>query len=289
LKNAFLTAARTSSAEGRHDRRSGRQVEHERQADAAGRDQRAHRPADRQPRPQAGGEEHRRHRGHDEEAEDEEHAGDGHRGGHHEAERDVEQEVPEADVQTPPLGLRLVHRDQQEAVAEDVVEGADQRVEDGRLRQLRPGHREDVADQHLLQVLGLLGGLRHHQDGHRGRHRVDDADHRLLRDAGLPVDAREGEDGRPQEGEAEREEVGRRGVQVVAGEIGDGGSQGGDLGEREIDEDHAALDHVHAQVGVDAGQDQARDEGGQQQLEDAHFAPFIAAAKASMSVSNSVK
>jgi hypothetical protein len=34
-----------------------------------------------------------------------------------------------------------------------------------------------------------------------------------------------------------------------------------DLGEREVDEDHAPLDDVHAEIGVDAGQDQARRKG----------------------------
>src|SRR6185295_17632574 len=110
-----------------------------------------------------------------------------------------------------------------------------------------------------------------------------------LRDARLPVDAREGEDGGRQEGEAEREEVGRPGVEIVAGEVGDGRPQGGDLGQREVDEDHPALDHVNAEISMDAGEDEARHEGGQQQLEDAHFAPLTAATKASMSASNSEK
>ena len=78
-------------------------------------------------------------------------------------------------------------------------------------------------------------------------------------------------------------------MQVVAEQVGDGRTEGGDLGEREVDEDHPALDHVHAQVGVDAGQDQARHEGRQEQLENAHFLPFTAATKALTSVSNSAK
>ena len=55
-----------------------------------------------------------------------------------------------------------------------------------------------------------------------------------------------------------------RTVRLDAEQHGDGRAQGRDLGQREVDEDHAALDHVHAQVGVDSGQDQARDEWRQQ-------------------------
>ena len=41
----------------------------------------------------------------------------------------------------------------------------------------------------------------------------------------------------------------------------------GDLGERQIDEDDAPLDDVHAEVGVDAGEDEAGDERRRQELE----------------------
>ena len=48
----------------------------------------------------------------------------------------------------------------------------------------------------------------------------------------------------------------------------DGGAERRDLREREVDEDDPALDDVHAQVGVDARQDQAGDERRRQELED---------------------
>jgi hypothetical protein len=60
-------------------------------------------------------------------------------------------------------------------------------------------------------------------------------------------------------------------VRVLVGEgqqQRDGGAERCDLGEREVDEDDAALDHVHAQVGVDAGQDQAGRERRRQEAED---------------------
>jgi hypothetical protein len=40
----------------------------------------------------------------------------------------------------------------------------------------------------------------------------------------------------------------------------------GDLREREVHEDDAALDDVDAEIGVDAGQDQARDERRREEL-----------------------
>ena len=63
------------------------------------------------------------------------------------------------------------------------------------------------------------------------------------------------------EGEAEREQIRHAGVEIEAGEVGDGRAQGGDLRQREIHEDDAALDHVNTEVGVDAGEDQAGHEG----------------------------
>ena len=60
----------------------------------------------------------------------------------------------------------------------------------------------------------------------------------------------------------------------------------GDLREREVDEDDAALDDVHAEVGVDAGQDQARDERRREELDGSscpsgYFAPVALIASTS--------
>ena len=41
-----------------------------------------------------------------------------------------------------------------------------------------------------------------------------------------------------------------------------------DLRQRQVDEDHAALDDVHAEVGVDAGEDQAGGKRRRQELQD---------------------
>ena len=38
-------------------------------------------------------------------------------------------------------------------------------------------------------------------------------------------------------------------------------AQGGDLRQRQVHEDHAAFHHVHAQIGVNSGEDQAGHKG----------------------------
>ena len=64
---------------------------------------------------------------------------------------------------------------------------------------------------------------------------------------------------RADEREAEAHPVDRRRVRVVAltAQQRDRRAERRDLREREVDEDHAALDDVQAEVGVDAGDDQA--------------------------------
>ena len=62
-----------------------------------------------------------------------------------------------------------------------------------------------------------------------------------------------------------------------------------DLRQREVHEDDAALDHVHAEVGVDAGEDEAGHERRGQELQDgrvhhsARPVSLIAATSRSMS------
>ena len=112
------------------------------------------------------------------------------------------------------------------------MEDADQGVERGGTRELGPGDREDVADEHLLQVLGLARRLRHHEDGAGRGHGVGDSDDRLLGDARLPVDAGEGEDRGAEHREGEREDVGGGGVEVVAGQVAHRPAERGDLRER---------------------------------------------------------
>ena len=100
-------------------------------------------------------------------------------------------------------------------------------------------------------------------------HRVADADDRFLRNARL-VPANGGEDRRADEGEHQAGDVGARAVRLDAVQHRDGGAERRDLRQRQIDEDHAALDHVDAQIGVNAGQNQARDKGGEKKRESVH-------------------
>jgi hypothetical protein len=123
----------------------------------------------------------------------------------------------------------------------------------------------------ILEVLGPFGGLAHGQDrGGRGDG-VDDADDRLLGDTRLAMHAREREDRRADDREAERPEVRHRVVQLVSGQIGHGRAEGGDLGEREVDEDDPPLDHVHAEVGVNPREDQPGREWNDEKRQQIHY------------------
>ena len=76
---------------------------------------------------------------------------------------------------------------------------------------------------------------------------------------------------RADEREAEAEPVDAGGVRIAAGERQqhrDRRAERRDLREREVDEDDAALDDVHAEVGVDAGENQAGGKRRREELQD---------------------
>jgi hypothetical protein len=158
------------------------------------------------------------------------------------------------------------------------VEHTHDRVEHGRFSHRAPGDGEDVADQHVLEVLGAFRSLAHRQDRRGRRDGVDDADDGLLRDARVRrvMRARQREDRRPRDREPQRPEVGHRIVQVVSGQVGHRGAERGDLREREVDEDDPPLHDVQAEVGVNAGQDQTGHERDHEKREDVHH--FLSAA-----------
>ena len=93
----------------------------------------------------------------------------------------------------------------------------------------------------------------------RGGDGVDDPDDRLLRDR-CPSRAAHGE----QRGAAEREEqrVPVRGAALdrVSGQERDRDAERRDLREGQVDEDHAARQHVQTEIDVDSGQQEAGDE-----------------------------
>ena len=91
--------------------------------------------------------------------------------------------------------------------------------------------------------------------------------------------------------EDQADPVDPRSVRVVARERQqqrDGAAEGRDLGQGEVHEDDPALHHVDAEVGVDAGQDQAGREGRGQELQHGgvhHCAPVSLIAATSFSTS----
>jgi len=59
-------------------------------------------------------------------------------------------------------------------------------------------------------------------------------------------------------------------VRIHAHDDRDGSAESGDLRQREIDEDHAALDNVHTEIRVDASQDQAGHERSNEKRKNLH-------------------
>jgi hypothetical protein len=82
---------------------------------------------------------------------------------------------------------------------------ADACVEDGDARDLVNPRGQDVADEHCPHVLGAVGRAIGQQHGRRRRHRVDDADDRLLGHVALPA-----------AGECERDGAEQRASSAVA-------------------------------------------------------------------------
>jgi hypothetical protein len=70
-------------------------------------------------------------------------------------------------------------------------------------------------------------------------------------------------------------------VNVAAEEHRNGCAERGDLRQREIDEDDAALDDVEAELREHPGQDETGDERRQEKLENAHQRPAFFAARES--------
>ena len=248
--------------EGANDRGAGRQIQRHRQINAERRHDRAHGPADRQAGTDVVRVQHRSDGGDDQITEDQQHARDRDRRRHHESKRGVEQKIPEANGHAGRLGALRVDRDGEELLPEDEVEETDAAVEHRRLPDVVPRDRQDVPHQHVVQMLGLRRGLAHRENRRRRGHGVADADDGFLRNP-RPLAANRREDGRADEREREADPVHDRRMRVAAGERHqhrDGRAERGNLRQRQVHEDDAALDDVHAQIGMNAGENQARDE-----------------------------
>ena len=121
------------------------------------------------------------------------------------------------------------------------------------------GHAEQTADQQRLDLLAAERHALERQHGQRRRHRVDDADHGLGRDGGARERrsvAQACEHRGAGRGEGERV-PGRAGpLRCMAREERNGGTERGDLREGQVDEDHAAREHVQPEPRVNAGEHQ---------------------------------
>src|SRR4029077_18389782 len=149
----------------------------------------------------------------------------------------------------------------------------DRCVEDGGLDHFAFRDRENVTDEHVFQVLGFAGGFAHEQDGGGGSDGVSDTDEGFLRNVAAAA-PRDSENGGTEKGEAETDPVRGAPMGVHADDDGDGCAKGSNLRQGKIHKDDAALDDVHAEIGVDAGEDEAGDKGQNQECENFHAMNF---------------
>src|ERR1700682_3239999 len=244
------------AAEGHHNRRAGGRIELHAQVATGHRNERTHGPADGEAGTDAISKKHGADAGYDQIAKHKKDARDGHRRRHHKAERSVKKKIPETHAKAEAFRFFVVHGNKQKLLAEDVVKNSHQRVENGGLAHFRPGHGQNVADQHVFEVLGFASGLAHEQDGHGGSHGVSDADESLLRDVAA-AGTRESEDWGTQQREPETDPIRAAAVGIHTHHDGDCRSERGDLRESQIHENDTTLDDVHAEIRVNAGENQA--------------------------------
>ena len=122
----------------------------------------------------------------------------------------------------------------------------------------------------FFQVFGLFGGLAHGQDRGRTGHGVTDTDDGFLRDARLvTLDHREHAGAHKREEQTHNVRAGAMRLDAV--EHRDRRAQRRDLSQRQIDEDHAAFHYMHAEISVNAGEDQAGHEGREEEVISVHL------------------
>ena len=86
------------------------------------------------------------------------------------------------------------------------MEESDDAIESGGLADFVPRDGEDVADEHVLEVFGLSGGLAHGEDCGGGGDGVGDSDEGFLWNASFAC-AGEREDASAEKGEGEAEPI----------------------------------------------------------------------------------
>jgi hypothetical protein len=139
------------------------------------------------------------------------------------------------------------------------MQEADQAIEDRNLHDVTAGHRQQRAHEHRPDVLDAVGGAVRQQDGAGRGGSVHDSDHGLLRHAPLAA-ARERKHERADHRREEAGAVRLPRVKLVAEQERSGCAERGDLGERDVDEDDLARQHVDAEIRVDSGENQAHEE-----------------------------
>ena len=129
---------------------------------------------------------------------------------------------------------------------------ATDRAADRELRHDRGRDERDAAGDQLVQRLGAEREPIGEHEPAGTRRDIDDADQRLVRDP-LVARSRDREHERADRGERERVQRDRERVVlvVVAHQDRPHHAERRDLREREVDEDHLALDDVHAEVDED--------------------------------------
>src|SRR3954454_5316774 len=106
------------------------------------------------------------------------------------------------------------------------MEESDDTVEGGGPSDFLIADGEDVADEHVFEVLGLSGRLAHGEDGGCGGDRVGNPNESLLRDVSF-AGARKRENSSAEESECKAEPIGPASVNVHANQNGDSGAEGG--------------------------------------------------------------
>ena len=167
----------------------------------------------------------------------------------------------------------MVHGNKQEFFSKNEMEKADRRVEDSGLDHFTFRDRENVAHEHVFQVFRFARGFAHEQDGGGGSNSVGDTDKSFLRNVASAA-ARYSENRGTEKGEAETDPVRGAPMRVHADDDGDGCAKRSNLRQGEVNKDDAALDDVHAEIGVDAGEDEAGDKGQDQECENFHAMNF---------------
>ena len=87
------------------------------------------------------------------------------------------------------------------------MKNADDSVENRCLGNIVHRYRQDIAHEHVLEMLGLSGGFAHGKDGRRRGHGVGNSDKCLLRNVAAPG-TREGKDSSAGKGKSQAKPIG---------------------------------------------------------------------------------